>query len=233
MPLLELRGLEARYGDIQALHGVSLTVDDGDFVAILGANGAGKTTTLRAISGTVRASGEVMFEGERLYRRTPEGMARRGVAHLPEGRGTFSALSVLDNLRLGAWTQRGTSARDLVHVFELFPFLYERRRERAASLSGGEQQMLAIGRAMMAKPRLLLVDEPSFGLSPVAARAIFDTLRLLNERGTTIVAVEQSVGLALATAKHVVVLDAGRVVRVGTPDELRDDDAVSRSYLGD
>ena len=233
MPLLEVHGLDARYGDIQVLHGVSLSVDDGDFFTILGANGAGKTTTLRAISGTVRSSGEVTFEGERLYRRTPEGMARRGVAHVPEGRGTFAALSVLDNLRLGAWTQRGASARDLVHVFELFPFLYERRRERAAALTGDEQQMLAIGRAMMAKPRLLLVDEPSLGLAPPAARSAFDALRALNARGITIVAVEQNVGLALGAARHAVVLEEGRVVRAGTSEELRADDAVARSYLGD
>jgi len=213
LPLLELRGLDARYGDTQVLHSVSLTVDDGDFVAILGTSGAGKSTMLRAISGTVRSSGEVTFEGERLYRRTPEGMARRGVAHLPQGGGALRALSVLDNLRLGAWTQRGTSARDLVHVFEMFPMLYDRRRDRAGSLSGAEQHLLALGRAMMAKPRLLLVDEPASGLEPAVARSIGSTLHVLNERGTTIVAVEQTAGLALAAAKRTIVLDAGHVVR--------------------
>ena len=153
MSLLELRDVEARYGEVRALHGVSLSVDDGDFVAVLGANGAGKTTTLRAISGTVKTTGDVIFDGEKLFRRTPEGMARRGIAHVPEGRGTFTTLSVLDNLRLGAWVQRGTSQRDLVHVFEFFPRLYERRDRSGGTLSGGEQQMLALGRAMMAKPR--------------------------------------------------------------------------------
>jgi branched-chain amino acid transport system ATP-binding protein len=233
LPLLELRGLGARYGDTQVLHDVSLTVEDGDFLAVLGVNGAGKTTTLRAISGTVRSSGEVILEGERLYRRTPEGMARRGVVHLPEGRGTFVRLSVLDNLRLGAWTQRGQSTRDLVHVFELFPVLYDRRRDRAGALSAVEQEMLALGRALMAKGRLLLVDEPSFGLAPAEAREIFATLRLLNERGTTVVAVEQNAGLALGAASHAVLLDEGRVVRAGAAGDLRADDAVARAFLGD
>ncbi len=167
MSLLELRDVDARYGEIRALHGVSLSVEDGDFVAVLGANGAGKTTTLRAISGTVKTTGDVFFEGEKIFRRTPEAMARRGIAHVPEGRGTFTTLSVLDNLRLGAWVQRGTSHRDLARVFEFFPRLYERRDQQAGSLSGGEQQMLALGRAMMAKPRVLLLDEPSLGLAPL------------------------------------------------------------------
>ncbi|HUZ82960.1 MAG TPA: ABC transporter ATP-binding protein, partial [Gaiellaceae bacterium] len=198
MTLLELRDVEARYGDIRALHGVTFSVDDGDFVAILGANGAGKTTTLRAISGTVKTTGDVLLEGSKVFRRTPEAMARRGVAHVPEGRGTFVTLSVLDNLRLGAWTQRGLSQRDLAHVFEFFPRLYERREQQAGTLSGGEQQMLALGRAMMAKPRLLLLDEPSLGLAPLVVREIFDALRRMNESGTTIVVVEQNAALALA-----------------------------------
>ena len=231
MPLLELRDVEARYGDIRALHGVTLSVEDGDFVAILGANGAGKTTTLRAISGTVKSSGEVSFEGSRIFRRTPEGMARRGVAHVPEGRGTFATLSVLDNLRLGAWTQRGTSQRDLAHVFEFFPLLYERRAQAAGTLSGGEQQMLALGRAMMAKPRLLLVDEPSLGLAPPLAAEIFEALRRLNEGGVTIVVVEQRAELALAAATHAFVLEAGRVVAGGEAAGLVGDGSL-RGYLG-
>ncbi len=232
MPLLELRDVEARYGEIRALHGVTLSVEDGDFVAVLGANGAGKTTTLRAISGTVKTTGEVVFEGSRLYHRTPEGMAKRGVAHVPEGRGTFATLSVLDNLRLGAWTQRGTSQRDLAHVFEFFPGLYERRRRQAGTLSGGEQQMLALGRAMMAKPRLLLLDEPSLGLTPAVVRELFDTLRRMNEGGTTIVVVEQNAELALAAAKHAFVLETGRVVHGGDAADLRADESLRRSYLG-
>ena len=232
MPLLELRDLEARYGEIRALHGVSLSVDDGDFVAILGANGAGKTTTLRAISGTVKTTGDVILEGSKVFRRTPEAMARRGVAHVPEGRGTFATLSVLDNLRLGAWTQRGTSQRDLAHVFEFFPRLYERREQQAGTLSGGEQQMLALGRAMMAKPRLLLLDEPSLGLAPIVVREIFDALLRMNERGTTIVVVEQNATLALAAAKHAFVLETGRIVLSGPASDLRANESVRRSYLG-
>jgi branched-chain amino acid transport system ATP-binding protein len=232
LSLLELRDIEARYGDIRALRGVSLTIEEGDFVAVLGANGAGKTTTLRAISGTVKTSGELLFAGERLYRRTPEAMARRGVAHVPEGRGTFATLSVLDNLRLGAWVQRGTSQRDLAHVFESFPNLYERRGQQAGTLSGGEQQMLALGRAMMAKPRILLLDEPSLGLAPLVVREIFGTLTRLNESGTTIVVVEQNATLALAAARHGYVLETGRVVLSGDSATLRQDESVRRSYLG-
>jgi branched-chain amino acid transport system ATP-binding protein len=232
VPLLELRGVEARYGDVRALHGVSLAVEDGDFVAILGANGAGKTTTLRAISGAVRTSGDVLLDGARLFRRTPEAMARRGVAHVPEGRGTFATLSVLDNLRLGAWTQRGVSQRALAHVFELFPVLWERRGQAAGMLSGGEQQMLALGRALMARPRLLLLDEPSLGLAPLVTREIFGVLRQMNDSGTTIVVVEQNAAVALAAARHAFVLETGRIVLGGDAALIRSDDAVRRSYLG-
>jgi len=232
LSLLELRDLAARYGEVEALHGVTLQVAAGDFVAILGANGAGKTTTLRAISGTVKTSGDVLLDGERVYRRTPEGMAKRGIAHLPEGRGTFTTLSVLDNLRLGAWVHRGTSRRDLARVFEFFPRLYERRDQQAGTLSGGEQQMLALGRAMMAKPRLLLLDEPSLGLAPIVVREIFDVLRQLNESGTTILVVEQNASLALAAARHAFVLETGRIVLAGDSASLREDESVRRSYLG-
>jgi branched-chain amino acid transport system ATP-binding protein len=232
LSLLELRDLGARYGEVEALHGVTLSVAAGDFVAVLGANGAGKTTTLRAISGTVKTSGGVLLDGERLYRRTPEGMAKRGVAHLPEGRGTFTTLSVLDNLRLGAWVHRGTSRRDLARVFEYFPQLYERRDQQAGTLSGGEQQMLALGRAMMAKPRLLLLDEPSLGLAPLVVREIFAVLKQLNESGTTILVVEQNASLALAAARHAFVLETGRIVLAGESASLREDESVRRSYLG-
>jgi branched-chain amino acid transport system ATP-binding protein len=231
LPLLELRGLEARYGEIRALHDVTLSVDEGDFVAILGANGAGKTTTLRAISGTVRTSGEVLLDGSRLFRRTPEAMAKRGVAHVPEGRGTFASLSVLDNLRLGGWT-RSASGRDLAHVFEEFPRLYERREQQAGTLSGGEQQMLALGRAMMARPRLLLLDEPSLGLAPLVVREIFESLKRMNEHGTTIVVVEQNATLALGAARHAYVLETGRVVIGGAASDLQQNESVRRSYLG-
>jgi len=232
LPLLELRDVEARYGETRVLHGITLSVEDGDFVAILGANGAGKTTTLRAISGLVRSTGEVVLEGSRIFHRTPESMARRGVTYVPEGRGTFATLSVLDNLRLGAWTKRGTSQRDLARVFEFFPLLYERRSQRAGRLSGGEQQMLALGRAMMAKPRLLLLDEPSLGLAPLVVREIFATLRRMNESGTTIVVVEQNASLALSSASHAFVLETGRLVLDGPSEELRSNESVRRSYLG-
>jgi branched-chain amino acid transport system ATP-binding protein len=232
LPLLELRDVEADYGEIRALHGVTLSVDEGDFVAILGANGAGKTTTLRAVSGTVKTRGDVLLDGSKLFRRTPEGMARRGVAHVPAGRGTFTTLSVLDNLRLGAWVQRGISSRDLARVFEVFPFLYERRDQQAGTLSGGEQQMLALGRAMMAKPRLLMLDEPSLGLAPLVVAEIFGVLRRMNESGTTIVVVEQNAARALAAAQHAYVLETGRVVLGGVASDLRQNEAVRRSYLG-
>jgi branched-chain amino acid transport system ATP-binding protein len=232
LSLLELREVGARYGEITALHGVSLTVAEGDFVAILGANGAGKTTTLRAISGTVRTSGDILFDNHKIFRRNPEAMARRGVAHVPEGRGTFTTLSVLDNLRLGAWVQRGVSSRDLANVFEFFPRLYERRDQQAGTLSGGEQQMLALGRAMMAKPRLLLLDEPSLGLAPLVVREIFAALKQLNEGGTTIVVVEQNAALALGAANHAYVLETGRVVLGGEAADLKANESVRRSYLG-
>jgi branched-chain amino acid transport system ATP-binding protein len=232
LPLLELRDVEAAYGEVRALHGVTLSVGEGDFVAILGANGAGKTTTLRAISGTVKTTGDVVFEGQKLSRRTPEGMAKRGVAHVPEGRGTFATLSVLDNLRLGAWVRRGASPRELAHVFEFFPRLYERRDQQAGTLSGGEQQMLALGRAMMSRPRILLLDEPSLGLAPLVVREIFRALRRMNDQGTTVVVVEQNAALALEAARHAYVLETGRVVLGGGADELRRNESVRRSYLG-
>jgi branched-chain amino acid transport system ATP-binding protein len=232
LSLLELRDVEARYGEIQALHGVTLTVEDGDFVAILGANGAGKTTTLRAVSGTVKTTGDVVFEGSKLYRRTPDGMARLGIAHVPEGRGTFATLSVLDNLRLGAWVRGSASPRELAHVFEFFPRLYERRQQQAGTLSGGEQQMLALGRALMARPRLLLLDEPSLGLAPLVVREIFSALSTMSESGTTIVVVEQNAAIALAHAQHAYVLEAGRVVLGGEAKDLQQNESVRRSYLG-
>jgi branched-chain amino acid transport system ATP-binding protein len=232
LSLLELRDVDARYGEIRALHGVSLSVAAGDFVALLGANGAGKTTTLRAISGSVKTSGDVLLDGSKIFHRTPEAMARNGVAHVPEGRGTFSTLSVLDNLRLGAWVHGSASPRDLAHVFEFFPRLYERRGQQAGLLSGGEQQMLALGRAMMAKPRILLLDEPSLGLAPIVAREIFRVLGQLHESGTTIVVVEQNAMLALQHAQHAYVLETGRVVLGGEASDLRKNESVRRSYLG-
>jgi branched-chain amino acid transport system ATP-binding protein len=233
LPLLELRDVEARYGPVRALHGVTLDVEEGEVVSVLGANGAGKTTTLRAVSGTVRASGDILLDGQRVTRRGPEAMARLGVAHVPEGRGTFATLSVLDNLRLGAWTRRGSLEGDLERVFAFFPRLAERRDQQAGTLSGGEQQMLALGRALMARPRLLLLDEPSLGLAPLVVREIFDALSRLNaDDGTTIVVVEQNAALALRHAARAYVLETGRVVLGGSAEELRANESVRRSYLG-
>ena len=232
MSLLELRNVEARYGPVKALHGVSLHVDEGELVAVLGANGAGKTTTLRAVSGTVRRDGEVAFEGSRLPRR-PEATARAGIAHVPEGRGTFTELSVWDNLRLGAHTRRGNLKEDALRVFSYFPLLEDRRDQQAGTLSGGEQQMLALGRAMMARPKLLLLDEPSLGLAPIVVKRIFEVLARVKEKdGMSVLVVEQNANLALAHATRAYVLEVGRVVVTGTSGELRANESVRKSYLG-
>jgi branched-chain amino acid transport system ATP-binding protein len=232
MSLLELSDVEARYGPVKALHDVSLYVDEGELVAVLGANGAGKTTTLRAISGTVRRSGDVTFAGSKLPRRA-DATARAGIAHVPEGRGTFSELSVWDNLRLGAYARRGSVQEDAQRVFRFFPRLEERRTQQAGTLSGGEQQMLALGRAMMARPKLLLLDEPSLGLAPLVVKEIFEALsRMKGEDGMAVLVVEQNANLALAHAARAYVLEVGRVVVEGTSDELRANESVRKSYLG-
>ena len=232
MSLLELRNVDARYGPIRALHGVSLQVGEGELVAVLGANGAGKTTTLRAVSGTVRRGGDVLFAGKKLSRR-PEATARAGIAHVPEGRGTFTELSVWDNLRLGAYSRRGGLKDDAARVFKFFPQLEERRGQQAGLLSGGEQQMLALGRAMMARPKLLLLDEPSLGLAPLLVKEIFEALaRMKGEDGLSILVVEQNANLALTHAERAYVLEVGNVVVAGTADELRANESVRKSYLG-
>ena len=232
MSVLELHNVEARYGPVKVLHGVSLDVGDGELVAVLGANGAGKTTTLRAISGTVRRSGDVVFAGKKLPRR-PEATARAGIAHVPEGRGTFSDLSVWENLRLGAYVRRGGMKEDARRVFKFFPRLEERRDQQAGTLSGGEQQMLALGRAMMARPKLLLLDEPSLGLAPIVVGEIFAVLeRMKSDEGMSVLVVEQNANLALAYATRAYVLEVGNVVVEGTSDELRANESVRKSYLG-
>jgi branched-chain amino acid transport system ATP-binding protein len=230
--LLELRNVEARYGPVKALHGVSLTVGGGELVAVLGANGAGKTTTLRAISGTVRRTGDLFFGGKALPRR-PEGTARAGIAHVPEGRGTFSDLTVWENLRLGAYTRRGGIKDDARRVFGFFPRLEERRHQQAGTLSGGEQQMLGLGRAMMARPKLLLLDEPSLGLAPIVVNEIFEALeRMKRQDDMSVLVVEQNANLVLAHAARAYVLEVGTVVVEGTSDELRANESVRKSYLG-
>jgi len=231
--LLELEDVHARYGAVRALHGVSLEVGEKEIAAVLGANGAGKTTTLRAISNTVRRSGAIRFAGKSLTRRTPEAIVRLGVAHVPEGRGTFAELTVDENLRLGAYTRRGSIKDDLKRVRELFPWIERRRDQQAGTLSGGEQQMLAIARAIMARPRLLLLDEPSLGLAPLIVSELFRIVNELNEReGTAVLVVEQNANIALDAATTAYVLEAGRVALSGPSAELRENDSVRRSYLG-
>jgi len=230
--ILELHNVEARYGPVKALHGISLRVGEGELVAVLGANGAGKTTTLRAVSGTVRRSGDVVFAGKKLSRR-PEATARAGIAHVPEGRGTFSELSVWENLRLGGYTRRGNVKHEARRVFEFFPQLESRLDQQAGTLSGGEQQMLALGRAMMARPKLLLLDEPSLGLAPIVVTVIFEALEhMKGGDGMSVLVVEQNASLALAHATRAYVLEVGKVVVEGTGDELRTNESVRRSYLG-
>ena len=231
--LLELDQVHARYGPVQALYDVSLTVGEGEVVAVLGANGAGKTTTLRAISGTVARGGSIELDG-RQVKGGPEAAARAGIAHVPEGRGTFVDLTVSENLRLGAYTRRDRDVRkDVERVGSYFPWMLERGRQRAGTLSGGEQQMLALGRALMSRPRLLLLDEPSLGLAPMVVREFFRTVRELNENeGLTVLLVEQDARIALSISSRAYVLEVGRVALTGTSGELQDEENVRRSYLG-
>ncbi|HEY2543281.1 MAG TPA: ABC transporter ATP-binding protein [Gaiellaceae bacterium] len=230
--LLELHDVHARYGPVKALHGVSLEVADGAIVAVLGANGAGKTTTLRAISHTVDRDGEVRFAGT-LLRGAPESVARLGVAHVPEGRGTFAELTVWENLRLGAYTRRGNLKDDFARVGTYFPWLEERKYQQAGTLSGGEQQMLALARAFMQRPRLLLLDEPSLGLAPLLVTEVFRIIKELNENeGVTVLVVEQNAHIALQLAQTAYVLEVGRVALSGPSADLQQHESVRRSYLG-
>ena len=233
--ILEARDLRARYGEIEAVHGIDLSVPRGAIVALLGANGSGKSTTLRAITGTIKTTGTVSFAGTVLTRRGPEDSAVLGIAHVPEGRGTLSSLTVWENLMLGAYLERrrkGVRER-CERVAALFPWISERRHQPAGTLSGGEQQMLAIARALMLEPQLLLLDEPSLGLGPKIVQDIFTLLRTLNERdGISILVAEQNATVALAVAHHAYVLEAGRVAVSGPSAELLQNDRVRRSYLG-
>jgi branched-chain amino acid transport system ATP-binding protein len=229
-PLLELNDVSARYGPVAALHGISVSVEDGEIVALLGANGAGKTTTLRAVSGMVRRAGDVVFAGRHL-RGGPEATARAGIAHVPEGRGIFAELTVWENLRMGAYMRRGRP--DLRTVLDYFPWLDARRNQQAGTLSGGEQQMLALARAFVQRPRLLMLDEPSLGLAPLVTRELFRVVGDLNEKeGLAVLVVEQNAAIALRAAQRAYVLETGRVAVSGTADELKANDTIRSAYLG-
>jgi branched-chain amino acid transport system ATP-binding protein len=236
MALLELNNVTAAYGSIRALHGVSLKVDEGSVVALLGANGAGKTTTLRAISGMVKAAGEIRFAGQDIISKQPEEVARLGIAHVPSGRGTMTQLTVWENLQMGAYIRRDRNRvkADYERAMNYCPWIRSRRDQVAATLSGGEQQMLAIARALMLNPKLLLLDEPSLGLAPIVVRDIFEIVKAINrDDGTTILVVEQNANLALRTAQSGYVLEVGRVTLSGSSAELAGNESIRKSYLGD
>jgi len=233
--LLEVEGLHASYGQVQVLEGIDFTIEKGRRVAMLGPNGAGKTTVLRALSGMVDTKGRVEFDGKSLAGRATADIARRGVAHVPEGRGTFPALTVDENLRLGAYVRRDTAGvrEDVDRCYGWFPRLEERRRQQAGNLSGGEQQMLAVARALMLRPRLLMLDEPSLGLAPIVTKELFRVLgEICDEQGMTVLLVEQNANLALDFADHAYVLESGRIALDGEAGDIKGDDDVRRSYLG-
>ncbi len=235
MPTLELRDVQTFYGSIRALEGISLDVRDNEIVALIGANGAGKSTTLRTISGLLRPrAGTVTFDGQRLNQLDPHEIVALGVCQVPEGRRIFSRMSVRENLEMGAFARKDRRAvqDDLNRVLALFPRLEERLRQKGGTLSGGEQQMLAIGRALMARPTILLLDEPSMGLAPILVETIFDTLQEINRQGTTILLVEQNAHMALGVAHRAYVLETGRIVLTGPSEDLRQNEMVQKSYLG-
>jgi branched-chain amino acid transport system ATP-binding protein len=232
--LLEAKGLHAAYGDTKVLHGIDFAVEEGGVTALLGANGAGKTTTLRAICGMVKTQGTLTLAGESIGNMATEDIVRRGVAHVPDGRGTFMELTVEENMRLGAYVRKDKEVeRDFEHMFGYFPRLKERFRQQAGTLSGGEQQMLAITRALLLRPRLLLLDEPSFGLAPLIVREIFHIMRRIrDEERVSILLVEQNASLALAFAEDAYLLETGRIVISGKAHEISKDESIRRSYLG-
>jgi len=235
MALLEVEGLKAYYGQTQALHGVSFGLEPGGITTLLGANGAGKTTTLRSLCGMVRTEGNIRFDGRPISGKATEEIVRLGVGHVPEGRGTFTNLTVDENLRVAAYTRRdrASAQRDLDMVFEYFPILKARVAQQAGTLSGGEQQMLAISRALMLGPRLMLLDEPSFGLAPLIVQEIFRIMRRINaEAKVSMLLVEQNAALALELADHAYVLETGRVVMSGKASVVKSDEAIRKSYLG-
>jgi branched-chain amino acid transport system ATP-binding protein len=233
--VLQLSRLHAAYGATRVLHGIEFAMEEKSITALLGANGAGKTTTLRAICGMVRTEGEIRFAGQPIQNRRTEDIARLGIAHVPDGRGTFLHLTTEENLRLGAYARkdRGAVARDLDRVYAYFPLLKERSQQQAGTLSGGEQQMLAVSRALMLAPKLMLLDEPSFGLAPLVVKELFSILRAINaEERVSMLLVEQNAAMALDLADQACVIETGRMVLAGSAAELKRDDAVRRSYLG-
>ena len=235
MAFLEASNLHAAYGQTRVLHGISFSMEEGTITTLLGANGAGKTTTLRALCGMVRTEGEVRFAGQRIDGRATEDIVRLGIAHVPDGRGTFANLTTEENLRLGAYTRKDREAveTDLERVYGYFPRLKERRTQQAGTLSGGEQQMLAVSRALMLRPKLMLLDEPSFGLAPLIVKELFGILRTVNEKErVSMLVVEQNAAMALNLADHAYLIETGRVVLSGSSEDIKKDDAVRRSYLG-
>jgi branched-chain amino acid transport system ATP-binding protein len=232
-PILELHALKAFYCQSEIVHGIDLSVEEGGMTVLLGANGAGKTTTLRAICGMVRSEGAIAFAGKRLDRRATEDIAALGVAHVPEGRGTFVGLTVEENLRLGGYTRLRRAPANIERMYGYFPILAERRRPQGGALSGGEQQMLAIARALMMEPRLLVLDEPSFGLAPRVVEDIFKIVeRIKKEESVSVLLVEQNANLALELADHAYLLETGYVVASGSAKALADDRQIRRAYLG-
>jgi branched-chain amino acid transport system ATP-binding protein len=232
-PILELRAVKAFYGQSEVLHGIDVAVEEGGMTVLLGANGAGKTTTLRAICGMVRSEGQILFAGRPFQRRSTEAIAALGIAHVPEGRGTFTGLTVEENLRLGAYSRAGRPDAEIRRMFGYFPILGERRRQQAGALSGGEQQMLAIARALMMAPRLLVLDEPSFGLAPRIVEDIFTIVeRIRREERVSVLLVEQNASLALDLADQAYLIETGYVVMSGPAKTLADDPQIRRSYLG-
>jgi branched-chain amino acid transport system ATP-binding protein len=232
-PILELRAVKAFYGQSEVVHGIDIAVEEGGMTVLLGANGAGKTTTLRAICGMVKSEGEILFAGQRLDRRTTEAIAAMGVAHVPEGRGTFVGLTVEENLRLGGYTRLSVARENIQRMYGYFPILAQRQRQQAGALSGGEQQMLAIARALMMTPRLLVLDEPSFGLAPRIVEDIFTIIeRIRQEEKVSVLLVEQNASLALELADHAYLLETGYIVTSGSAKALADDPQIRRSYLG-
>jgi branched-chain amino acid transport system ATP-binding protein len=232
-PILELRSVKAFYGQSEVVHGIDATVEQGGMTVLLGANGAGKTTTLRAICGMVRTEGQILFAGQRIDRRSPEDIAALGVAHVPEGRGTFVGLTVEENLRLGGYTRRKSAHESMQRMYGYFPILAQRRRQQAGALSGGEQQMLAIARALMMAPRLLVLDEPSFGLAPRIVEDIFTIIaRIRREQNVSVLMVEQNASLALELADQAYLIETGYIVTSGSAKALADDPQIRRSYLG-